>query len=685
MRKAEVFPEFLQDGATIGIVGGGPAGAFSALHLLDQARRRGMQLRIVIFERNCQPGDDSPDSLSGPYAGCPQCAGGISPRLYEALQTLGIDLQPEVVQASIGSITVQGNWKSIILPMPRDRKMYSVYRGSLPFGQHHTHCFDAMLLGKAIGAGATLIGARVCSASYTADGRVRLGYLAHGMEAQVTADFVVFASGVNQRPDKADVVPTAIDMFQALQPHFLPPRLRKALIFELEAPSETGAALEGELHFIESSSDRLQLDMCSILSKRGFITVSLVGKSVDQSSTHKQNLQVIQDFLALPQILEALPPNMSPVIRCVCNPNLVVGTATSPFGQRIAAVGDMATSRLYKDGILSAHNMAERLAATVFDEGIDVHSLDVGYGPAITHFRRDNRYATLIFILYRWFFTIPFLSRIIYQTYASEKKAKPEKLRNFKRIFWAISSGDGDYRDIAWSMVRPSTLWLIFWGGVYTTLRNGLAEWIFGLDWHRIPRVPTAVSRRELISKRFALLPDQARFMRLGRLPEFECMYTIQIRSAPETALALLAQFGEADRPYLNPRWVRIRRTAGKPMAVGSVVSYSVLGGLIEFSIEMQPHTRDMLLVYKVRGGFADGGSFVFEVEPLPSGYCHLTIYLAFDYPRGRTLPERLYWRLFKWMFPEFIHDVLWNHALCEMKHLAETRDPVTLQIELGK
>ena len=683
MRDADTYPQFLQDGATVAVVGGGPAGAFSALHLLTQAEQRGCRIRVVIFERNCPPGDEIPNSSSGSYAGCPQCAGGISPPLCEALETMGIALQPEVIQASIGSITVQGNWKNIILPMPRDRKMYSVYRGTLPFGQHHTNCFDAMMLGKAVEAGAELIGAVICSAVYTVDGSVQLGYLAHGMEAKLTADFVVFASGVNQKPDKTGAAPNATDLFRQLQPDFVPPRLRKALIFELEALAATGAALEGELHFIESSSKRLHLDMCSILSKQGFITVTLVGKSVDQSSSHKQNLQVIRDFLALPQILRALPPRMQPTIRCICNPNLVVGTATSPFGQRIAAVGDMATSRQYKDGILSAHNMAQGLAAAVFDEGVDAQSLEAGYGPIIARFKRDNRYATLIFILYRWFFTNPFLSRIIYQTFASEKKARPEKQRRFKRIFWAISSGDGAYEEIAWSMVRPSTLWLILWGGVYTTLRNGLGELLFGLDWRGIARVPTAVSRRELKAKRVTLLPDQTRCSLQGRLPEFECMYTIHIRSAPESVISLLAQFGEGDRPYLNPRWVSIRRTAGEPLEAGSVISYRVFGGLIAFSIVMQPATADKLLVYKVTDGFAHGGSFVFEVEALPSGYSDLTIYLAFDYARGRTLSERIYWRLFKLLFPEFIHDVLWNHALCEIKHRAESKDPVSWEMHL--
>jgi hypothetical protein len=683
MKKAEGFPQLLQDGATIAVIGGGPAGAFSALHLLAQARQRGRQIRVVIFERSCQPGKGLSNHLPGPYTGCPLCAGGISPRLYDALVALGIVLQPEVIQASIGSITVQGNWKSIILPVPRDRKMYSVYRGTLPFGQHHTHCFDAMLLDIAVEAGAQLIGSRVHGVSRKTDNILNLDYVAHGMDAQLTADFVVFAGGVNEKPDKASASPSLMGLFQQLQPDYVPPRLRKALIFELEGLAATGEDSEGELHFIECSSGHLHLEMCSLLSKRGYITVTLVGKSVDQAVDHQQNLQLIKDFLALPQIHRALPPDMQPAIRCICNPNLVVGTSIRPFGQRIAAVGDMATSRQYKDGILSAHNMAENLARAVFDEGVDEASLAAGYGPTITRFKRDNYYATVIFFLYRLFFTNPFLSRIIYQAFASEKKTKPEKMRSFKRIFWAISSGDGSYEDIAWSMLRPSTLWLILWGGVYTTLRNGFGEWFFGLDWRGIGRWPTAVSRREFKARRVKVLPDQIRSGLAGKLPEFECMYTIRIRSAPQRLRTLLAQFGEKDRPYLNPRWVSIRRTAGEPLETGSVISYKVFGGFISFSIELQPDAGDNLIVYKVRDGFANGGAFVFEVEQLLAGYCELTIYLAFDYARGNSFAGRVYWRLFKLLFPEFIHEVLWNHALCELKHSAEAKEPVAWHVKL--
>jgi hypothetical protein len=128
-----------------------------------------------------------------------------------------------------------------------------------------------------------------------------------------------------------------------------------------------------------------------------------------------------------------------------------------PFGPRIAAVGDMATSRQYKDGILAANTMASSIAETITERGIDSANLAAGYGRTVDEFRRDNRYASIIFTLYRWFFINPFLSRVIYQTFTSEKKTKTEKQRTFKQIFWAISSGDLSYEKIAWMMLRPHT------------------------------------------------------------------------------------------------------------------------------------------------------------------------------------------------------------------------------------
>jgi hypothetical protein len=684
MKKVSSTVLRLQDSATVAIIGGGPAGAFSAIHLLRKARECGRTLRVIIFESRCHPHGKAQDKLAASYVGCPQCAGGISPRLHEALDALGIALPSEIVQARISSITVQGNWKSIYLPVPESRTMSSVFRGTLPFGQHPAaDCFDAMLLGCAATAGAEVIGSRVFRAAYDLDGRVELSYQANNMETVLTADFAIFAGGVNDKPDRAGTLPTATGLFQLLQPAYVAPRLRKALIFELEARTAIGMAKEGELHYVESSSGKLRLDMCSMLSKRGYITVSLVGKSVDESGSHQQNLNVIKDFLGLRQIRRALPVQMQPCVRCICNPSLVVGTAQMPFGDRIAAVGDMATSRQYKDGILAAHDMAAGIADTILHRGIDRRSVVAGYGPAVAAIKKDNRYATVIFMLYRWFFANPFLSRIIYQTFASEKKSQTERERKFKNIFWAISSGDQSYEQIAWSMLRPATLWSIFRDGLLVTLRNWLTELAFGISWRGIARFSTAVSKDDLEARRSELLPAHTWSGVDMRLPEFECIYSIRIRAGVETVRSLLAQFGETSRPYLNPRWVRIRRTSGEPLQYGCTIEYSILGGLMSFSIEQQPGQRENLIVYRVRGGFAEGGLFCFEVEPLPAGYSLMTIYLVFDYARGSTPVSRLYWGLFRRLFPEFIHEVLWNNALCELKQVAELRETVAWEVRI--
>jgi len=676
--------ERLEEGATIAVVGGGPAGAFSAIHLLNQARALGRSVRVLVFESRCSPSTKASGELAGPYVGCPQCAGGISPRLNDALTALGISLPPEVIQASISSITVQGNWKSVYLPVPPARPMSSVYRGTLPFGQHlPDNCFDALLLDVATEAGAELVGSRVFRAVYDSNGKIDLSYQLNQMETVLKADFAVFAGGVNDQTDRAHTLPSSMELFQQLQPGYVPPRLRKALIFELEAKAATGTEEGGELHFIESSSGKLRLDMCSMLSKRGYITISLIGESVDESCSHQQNLCVIKDFLGLPHVRRALPSHMQLHVRCICNPSLVVGTAKMPFGERVAAVGDMATSRHYKDGILAAHNMAASLSETVMTTGVDCGSVASGYGRMIDSIHNDNRYAEVIFVLYRWFFINPLLSRIVYQAFVSEKKSRTESQRKFKNIFWAISSGDLTYEEIAWSLLRPATLWLIFRGGFLVTVRNVFTEILFGISWRGIPRFTTAVSKDDLSARRSELLPAHTWSGPGMRLPEFECIYSIRIRSGVETVLGLLAQFGEKSRPYLNPRWVRIRRTEGEPLQEGSVIQYRIFWGAMSFSIEQQPSDREDLIVYKVNGGFADGGLFCFEVKPLAEGRCLMTIYLVFDYARGRTLFGRFFWRLFKLFFPEFLHDVLWNHALCELKQVAEIRNAVSWEMHI--
>jgi hypothetical protein len=351
-------------------------------------------------------------------------------------------------------------------------------------------------------------------------------------------------------------------------------------------------------------------------------------------------------------------------VRCICNPYIVVGTATRPYAHRAAAIGDLAATRRYKDGMLAAHDMALDLAKAVVEQGVDASTLAEEYGSTVDRFRRENRFASIIFFLYRWFFTSSVWSRIIYQTYGSEKKSTHASRRNIERIFWSVSSGDENYEQIAWAMLRPSTAWRILTSGVLVTLRNWLTEHAFGLTWANLGRFPVAVPREILEARREQLLG--------GRCHEFECIYTIRLRTSPDVARGLVGQLGESGRPYLHPRGVQIQRIHGEALGTGCKIHYHIFGGALSFDVIQEDSGNENLIHYRVFGSFADQGSFIFLIEPDTATTCELTVYLAFDYARGTSASERLFWWAFRVLFPEFVHDVLWNHALCEFKQAAE-------------
>jgi hypothetical protein len=523
------------------------------------------------------------------------------------------------------------------------------------------------LLDRAERLGAEIIGDQVQDVSRDQSGKPVLMVRGQGVVREVSADFLVFATGINDSPTMHADHTTGRELYGRLCNGYRPPRLRKALIFELEGPC-IGELPEGELHYVECTESGLELDMCSILPKREYLTVSLIGHSVDQAEDHKDNLEVIRRFLDVPRIRRSLPQGCSLRTRCACSPSIVVGTAKNPTGDRVAAVGDMVTCRQYKDGILSSYSMARSLATTLLNDGVDDRSLQHGYGRTLNRFRRDNYCAAIIFALYRVFFTNRFLSRVLYQTYSSEQKKQPSDERHFERLLWAISSGDESYRRILWWMIRPRTLWQILTTGFLVTLRSSFWEAVFGLHWCGLGRFPVVVKREQILEK-------------LGTLPIIPSrrniyLYGIDIKRGSGELLKVLHQFGEPSRPFLTPRMVNIQLREGSFANENAVIGYQMFGKLIHFSVVQSatgdPHT----IHFRVHGGFANDGDFVFSVEQASQGYSRLSVLLSFDYPEGNSLIEVMFWKLFAFLFPQSVHEIIWNHALCEIKQAVEDFDP---------
>src|SRR5660397_138865 len=437
----------LPDGATIVVIGGGPAGSFFAIRALRKAREHGRRLDLLILEKEQELNFYESACPFASRGGCNYCAGGISPKLAEVLREDGLALPDGIVQGRTDRIVVHGDWKSIELTVPA--------------------------------GGRVLIGYRV------ADGeRVR--------DETVGADLAVFAGGVNQQMGKEAGSGRLFQMVEELIPDYRPPKVRQALISEMQGEEDDLRYMAGELHFAQYGSKDLRIEMSSLIPKERWMTVVLLGKSVDEARP-TEYLEIVKGFLGLPHIRRLLPGevNLKPV--CLCHPNMTVGMARNPFGHRTAVIGDMAVSRLYKDGILSAYTTANALADCIFSYGVDRGSLKMFYRPTVADLHGDNRFGKMVFFVTREVFSRPILSRIFYQSLLTERKNRPRQKRRLAGVLWKISSGDDTYRHIFAETLRPRTAWLIFAGGVLVTIRNYLTESPYGLEWGDFGRYPTGV------------------------------------------------------------------------------------------------------------------------------------------------------------------------------------------------
>jgi flavin-dependent dehydrogenase len=675
MLRASRQPVSLRDNDCVAIVGGGPAGSFFAIHLLQEAKRLNRRLDVVIIEKRGLT-DLGTDSFQ--CRGCNFCAGGISPRLHEILEEHGLVVPEEVIQGRIDYVWIQGQWKNFRLRVPKGMQMYSVFRGSLPSRRSgRPGGFDAFLLGEAVKKGARILYGKVEAITYAASGMPRLMVRTQSEErVSLDAGFVAIATGINSHGGLDYADDALVASLQRLNPGFVPGESRKAFIFELEVGEEyLTRHMDREIYFIEYASKHLALEHTALVPKGRFLTVAMIGKCIDEASLPGDSPQLVHDFLTLPQIERILPGLAAAPIACACAPRMTVTTATSPFGDRFAIIGDAVGSRLNKDGLFSAHVTASRLAQTVLHDGIDRQALAKSYGKAIKWLAADNRFGRMVFGASRVAFTWPVFSRITYQAFATECKVRDERSRPLSAVLWKIASGTADYREVLGEMCGYGVLRSVI-AGAAGTLRNVAVEVLLGLKWGEYGRYPTVVLKEEREALKEVLAASLG--MELGESLDFERMYEIKIRGSEEEIMDELARFGQPKARFLKLRMVEVQQIQGAPNQVGSVIRYRIplvgLGAVLRLTKKVGCET----LLYQVDERLSDHGKLIFNVTSTQHGNSRLSIYAAFDYKRGKGFASRVLWKGIRGLFPEFVHDVVWNHALCTIKEGVERKHDYT-------
>lgn len=662
----------LKDKDRVAVLGGGPAGAFFAIFLLRLAKKAHLDICVTIIDRRMvkEPGRPLQE-----LKGCNFCAGIISPRLQKKLTENRIRISPDIICEKFTHIWIHGLWKNFPLRVPLGQGIFSVFRGTLPPDREGMiQGLDGFLLKKAIELGANIVTGEAKSIDYTQAHKPRLKITSPlGDMFFMESEFACICKGVGPISGEKCKKDSFSGSYQRINPLFVPAKTRPALIFELKPGSPyLKKYMNKELYIMVSGSKKLDLEHIALIPKKDYLTVSLVGKSIDNASFPEDIGPIIKIFLSLPRIQKILPAlGNSPVV-CTCCPSMAVAPARVPFSDRIALAGDAMGARLYRDGLFSSFISAKALAQTIIHKGVDKKSLSRGYGWVTRWLKTDNQYAKLVMGLIQRILKSPILNRILYQTFATEMKFKKKDQWPLGNVLWKVGSGAADYKEIFRDLIRLP-VFLSIWTGVFKTARNIPLEFFFGLNWEDYGRYPTVIIREKRDYIKTSIAAPLG--IKLSGSPEMERMYAIKIRASSGRIFEELGKFGDPDSKFLKLRFVDVKRILGLPNKQGAVIKYS-LGNLpLSMDIKLVRSLSEKALLYEPSGFFTKEAKLIFDITPTKDGNNRLVLYTAFDFKKGKTPVARIFWKFFKGVFPDFAHDVVWNHAICCIKGEAERND----------
>jgi len=419
----------LTNGSRVVVVGGGPAGSFSAMQLLRLSKEARLDLEVVIFEaRNFnQPGP----------GGCNKCAGILSSSCLENMETLGLRLPVDVIQAELDTYILNlGGLQLPIHPMDPSRRILSVYRGSGPrWGSDPLpQSFDGWLLDQARERGAFVRRSRVQT--------IKPGTrpIVITPRESLEADLVVVSTGINNS--------SPLDSAWG----YRPPQIEVMAQDEVPLLSTTSGS---QVHvFLDHPAG---LIFGGVIPKGRYANISLLGKKLPQDS--------FSQFMNHRGLIPLLPE--TPSVLCSCTPRVSVTSGSGYYDDRMVVVGDAAVTRLYKDGIGAAFTTARAAIQTAIFRGISQSDFRKGYDPICRRIARDNFYGHLLFRSWALFRRSPLFINAWGQAILSEALL-PTQQRVLERVLWGVFTGEETYRQIlslmlSWPAIRS------FLGGILKT------------------------------------------------------------------------------------------------------------------------------------------------------------------------------------------------------------------------
>jgi flavin-dependent dehydrogenase len=319
----------LVEGQTVVVIGGGPGGTSCAITLSRLAKKRNINLNIVLYEGK----DFGKDEQFNP------CVGVLSPPIEEILEKkLGIPFPYELILEKIPSYYLHSDDEYVKLEGD----------GEVSFAVHRM-LFDNYLIHKAKDAGVKVIHGRITNIDVEPS-----GIMVYSEKDNRLADVVVGAFGLDEGACK--VFETATRYRTA--------RYMSTILTKFYPEKEEMEKFGSSIHAFLPSLRGIEFG--AITPKVDHLDINIAGSKV--------NWRWMDDFLLMPQVTKVLPSNFAMQRRELFYSRWQFPTspARNLFGDRYVTVGDAAgIIRAFKGkGVNTACKTGIKAAEVMINVGI---------------------------------------------------------------------------------------------------------------------------------------------------------------------------------------------------------------------------------------------------------------------------------------------------------------------------
>jgi flavin-dependent dehydrogenase len=355
--RAKAKMKGLQDGAVVGIIGGGPGGISCAIALKNLAQERGINIRTVIYEGKT-------------YSGVPhynQCVGVLSPPIRSLMEEqLNIPFPKHLIQRMITGYILHTDNDQVKLP---DESEFSLAVRRITF--------DHYMLEQAVEREVEFRQSRVTDIEFHKD-----GVILYSESDNLRADVIIGAFGLD---DGSIQIFERVTKYQA--PEFL-----TSIVTKIH-PDQKYLDRIGN-NIIAFLPSFRQIEFGAITPKKNHITINIAGKKIDANC--------MDTFLSYQPVRKILPKNgeFNRKSLYYFKGKFPISIAKNFYGNRYVMIGDAAgLVRPFKGkGVNSAIQTGIYAARVIMHEGISHHAFkqyeelchtiirDLPYGKLIRRF-----------------------------------------------------------------------------------------------------------------------------------------------------------------------------------------------------------------------------------------------------------------------------------------------------------